>query len=183
MHRENCVKDSSGTTASKILKFSSNIGYYYLYRVRQNQHPHDYHSLYSSIVLLIRFFGKKFLRNYCTLYFEILYKYCIWVVVSCKRDSACWYLPFPLFVLFVSFSPIKFLSFCECQSLQILYIPTEDWIILCKRKQRCWKLFSFFPSHFHVKDFSGAPEKSLTWKWDGKKENLVHTLCTTTCIL
>ena len=43
------VKDFSGTSAPKNLKFGTNIGYDFLYCVRQNQHPHTYHSLYLFI--------------------------------------------------------------------------------------------------------------------------------------
>ena len=45
------VKDFSGTTACRILKFGTNIGFSYLFHVRQNQRPHVYHSLYLSIFL------------------------------------------------------------------------------------------------------------------------------------
>ena len=48
------VKDFSGTTSPRILKFATHIGYNYLYRVRQNQHPHSYHSLYLSIFLFLQ---------------------------------------------------------------------------------------------------------------------------------
>ena len=34
------VKDFTVTTAPRILKFGTNIGYDLLYCVRQNQHPH-----------------------------------------------------------------------------------------------------------------------------------------------
>ena len=54
MHRETCVKGFSETTARRIFKFSTNIGYHYLYPVRQNQHAHTYHSLYSSIFLFLQ---------------------------------------------------------------------------------------------------------------------------------
>ena len=43
------VKDVSGTTAPRILKFSTNFGYDIVYCVRENPHPHAYHSLYLSI--------------------------------------------------------------------------------------------------------------------------------------
>ena len=46
-------KGFSGTTARRILKYDTNIGYDYLYHVRQNQHPHAYYSLYSSIFLFL----------------------------------------------------------------------------------------------------------------------------------
>ena len=58
MHREICVKGFSGITAPRILKFGANIGYDYLYRVRENQHPHVYHSLYLSIFFLfVKYFS------------------------------------------------------------------------------------------------------------------------------
>ena len=47
-----CVKDFSGTTASRILEFGTNVGYDMLYCVIENQPPPDYHSLYVSIVFL-----------------------------------------------------------------------------------------------------------------------------------
>ena len=53
MHREVYVKCFSGTTAHRILEFGTNLGYDYLYYVRQNQHPHSYHSIYSSIFLFL----------------------------------------------------------------------------------------------------------------------------------
>ena len=43
------VKDFAGTTAPRILKFCTNIGYDLLYGIRENQHPHAYHFLYLSI--------------------------------------------------------------------------------------------------------------------------------------
>ena len=53
MHREICVKGFSGTTTPRILKFVTNIGYDYLYRVRQKQHPLAYHCLYLTIFLFL----------------------------------------------------------------------------------------------------------------------------------
>ena len=43
------VKDFSETTAPRILKFGANIEYDFLYCIRDNQHPHAYHSHYLSI--------------------------------------------------------------------------------------------------------------------------------------
>ena len=56
------VKDFSGTTAHRILKFSTNIGYDMLYCVRENRHPHACHSLYLSTFSFspIKFFVKDF---------------------------------------------------------------------------------------------------------------------------
>ena len=51
IHGEICVKDFSGTTAPRILKFGTNVGYNFLYCVRQNQPPPAYHSHYLSIFL------------------------------------------------------------------------------------------------------------------------------------
>ena len=39
IYREICVKDSSKTTAARILKFGTNVGYDLLYCVRENQPP------------------------------------------------------------------------------------------------------------------------------------------------
>ena len=54
MHRESCVKDYLETAAPRILKFGANIGYDYLYCVREIQHSHAYHSLYLSIFLFLK---------------------------------------------------------------------------------------------------------------------------------
>ena len=39
MYREICVKDFSRTTAPRILKYGTTIGYDLLYCARENQHP------------------------------------------------------------------------------------------------------------------------------------------------
>ena len=39
IHRKICVKDFSGITAPRILKFSANVGYVLLHCVRENQPP------------------------------------------------------------------------------------------------------------------------------------------------
>ena len=54
IHREICVKDFSGTTAPRILKFGINIGYDLLYCVKENQHAAAYHSFYLSIFLSLQ---------------------------------------------------------------------------------------------------------------------------------
>ena len=54
IHREICVKEFSGTTASRVLKFSTNVGYDLLHCVRENQPPDAYHFLYLSIFLSLR---------------------------------------------------------------------------------------------------------------------------------
>ena len=45
------VKDVSGTTIFRILKFGTNVGYDLLYCEKENQPPPAYHSLYLSIFL------------------------------------------------------------------------------------------------------------------------------------
>ena len=54
IHREICVKDFSGTTAPRILKFGTNVGYDLLYCVKENQHAAAYHSLDLSILLSLQ---------------------------------------------------------------------------------------------------------------------------------
>ena len=54
VHREICVKDFSGTTAPRILKFGTNVGYDLLHCVRENQPPDAYHSLYLSSFLSVQ---------------------------------------------------------------------------------------------------------------------------------
>ena len=52
MHRGICVKDFSGATAPRVLKFGTNIGYDLLYCIGENQYPHTYHFLYLSFFFL-----------------------------------------------------------------------------------------------------------------------------------
>ena len=54
IHRKICVKDTSGTTLPRILKFGTNVGYDVLYCVRENQLPPVYHFLYLSIFLSLQ---------------------------------------------------------------------------------------------------------------------------------
>ena len=49
---EICVKDFSGTAASTILKFGTNIGCDQLYCVKETQQPRTYNSLNLSILFL-----------------------------------------------------------------------------------------------------------------------------------
>ena len=94
------VKDFSGTTASKILKFCTNVGYDLLYRVREIQHAHAYHSLYLSIFLFLQNrFSSQFFSSYESSSLQILYTpTCTknWSIL-CKRNPWCWNLFCPLF--------------------------------------------------------------------------------------
>ena len=150
MHRETCVKGFSRTTAPRILEFYTNIGYHYLHHVRQIQHPHAYHSLYSFIFLSFnKFFCQRFLRNNCTR----ISKFC--TNIGCDllyhmRESASLCLSFSFFVLF-SFSPIKsfchrFLSFCGSQSLQFCLHLLRVEVIRVKENKDAEIYFAFcFP--------------------------------------
>ena len=60
MLRKITVKDYTGTTAPRVLKFGTNIGYNYLYCIRDIQHPHFYHSLCPFFFLQIKFFVTGF---------------------------------------------------------------------------------------------------------------------------
>ena len=58
IHREICVKDFSGTTAPRILKFGTNVGYNLLYCVKENQsaaliNPLFIHFSFSPINLFV----------------------------------------------------------------------------------------------------------------------------------
>ena len=44
----------AGTTAHRISKFGTKIGYDMLYCAEENQPPHSYHSLYLSIFLSLQ---------------------------------------------------------------------------------------------------------------------------------
>ena len=48
------VKDFSGATEPRILKFGTAVGYNLLYCVKENQPPPAYHSLYLSIFLSLQ---------------------------------------------------------------------------------------------------------------------------------
>ena len=54
IHREICVKDFSGITAPRILKFGANVGYVLLHCVREKQPPDAYCFLYLSIFLSLQ---------------------------------------------------------------------------------------------------------------------------------
>ena len=54
IHRDICVKDFSGTTAPRILKFSINVAYDLLYCVKENQPSAAYHDLNLSIFLSLQ---------------------------------------------------------------------------------------------------------------------------------
>ena len=68
------VKDFSGTTAPRILKFGTNVGFDLLYCVKENQPPPAYHSLYLSIFSLSnKHFRHRNLGSYESQSLRILY--------------------------------------------------------------------------------------------------------------
>ena len=79
---------------------------------------------------------QRFLRNYCTWYFEIWYIHWVRLFVSCKRDSASSCLSFPLFVHFCH----RFLrNYCTYD----FEICNKHWVwlvVLSKRESAssCW---------------------------------------------
>ena len=60
IHRGICVKDFSGTTVPKIVKFNTHVGYDWLYCVKEKQPPPAYHFLYLSSFMSLQ---SKFLSQ------------------------------------------------------------------------------------------------------------------------
>ena len=127
-------------------------------------------SISHSNVIHREIFVKDFSGTAAPRIFEIWYKFWVWLVALCKRESAPWCLPFSLFVHF-SFESNFLLQISrllwEPESSNFLY--TWEWPnILWDRKPRCWDLFLpsfsiFSISHSNVihrescvKDFSGT---------------------------
>ena len=74
IHWEICVKDFSGTTVPRILKFGTNVGYDLLYCIKENQHAAAYYSLiYPFFFLSKQIFCYIFLRFYESQSLQILY--------------------------------------------------------------------------------------------------------------
>ena len=74
IHRKICVKDFSGTTAPRVLKFGTNVGYDLLYRLKENQHT----ALIIPLICPFFFIAKqifcyKFLSFYESQSLQILY--------------------------------------------------------------------------------------------------------------
>ena len=91
IHREICVKDFSGTTAPRILKFGTNVGYDLLYCVRENQHAAAYHSPYLSIFLHLL---AKFLSFYETQSSDVLYTLGVVKYIVGQKTKLRFVLPF-----------------------------------------------------------------------------------------
>ena len=72
-HREICVKDFSGTTAPRSLKFGTNVGYDWLYCVQENQHAAAFHFLCPFFFLSNKTFRHRILSSYYSQSLQILY--------------------------------------------------------------------------------------------------------------
>ena len=74
IHREICVKDFSGTTVPRILKFGTNVGYDLLYCVKENQHAAlIFPLIYPFFFLSKQIFCYKFLSFDGSQSLQILY--------------------------------------------------------------------------------------------------------------
>ena len=164
IYREICVKDFSGTTAPRILKFGTNVGYDWLHCVRENQPPESGQVYCGTenqdpeIYFYLLFPCLLFSISHSNVIPRILKfgaKCWVWLVVLCKRESACCCLSFPLFVNF-SFSPIK--HFVTEFSAPITARVFKFWIHLERGYVYCGKenqdsMIKFcllFPFFFHL---------------------------------
>ena len=104
IHREICVKDFTGITAPRILKFGTNVGYDLLYCVKETQHAAAYHYLFfvhfsfSPVKLFITEFSAPITAR--------VFKFCVHLErdqVYCGKENQdsviniCLFLPFFLF--------------------------------------------------------------------------------------
>ena len=99
-----CVKDFSGTTLPRILKFGTNVGYDLLYCVRENEPPDAYHSPYLSIFLSLQ---ANFLLQISQLLWESDFKFCIHIEsgqVYCGTENKTFI--FSYFSFFPSLNPL-----------------------------------------------------------------------------
>ena len=108
-----CVKDFSGTTAPRILKFGTNAGYDLLYYVKENQSAAAYHCLICQFLFLSQqIFCYKFLASMRARVF----KFCINIEsgqVYCGTENKTdIYIAF--FLLFsISHSSVIHREFCD----------------------------------------------------------------------
>ena len=74
IHREICVKDFSGTTAPRILKLGTNVGYDLLFCVKENQHA----ALTISLICPFFFISKQiFCYKFLASMRARVFKFCI----------------------------------------------------------------------------------------------------------
>ena len=110
IYSEICVKDISGTTAPRILKFGTNVVYDLLYYVRENQPPADYHFLYLSSFLSLQ---SNFLLQISQLLWEPVFKFLMHLEsgqVYCGTENQdaeiYFYLLFPFFLFSIFHSNV-----------------------------------------------------------------------------
>ena len=124
MHREICVKDFSGTTVLRILKFDRNIGYGFLCCVQENQHPHADHCLYLSIFLFLqKMFCHRFLSSYESQSSNFVYTYRGSKFILSVKTRMLKFILSSFFFFFPSLTPVswieKFLSNIPQELLQV----------------------------------------------------------------
>ena len=180
IRREICVKDFSGTTAPRILKLGTNVGYDLLYCVRENV----YYFLYLSIFISLQ---SNFLLQISWLPWEpessnFLYTFRVAKCVVGQKTKMLRFI-FTIFFHFCFFSishsnvihrEICVKDFSGTTAPRILKFGTNvgyDFIVLCKRESACCCLsfplfvhFSFFPVKLFVIEFS-APITARVFKF------------------
>ena len=100
IHREICVKDFSGNTAPRILKFGTNVGYDSLYCVKENQRATAFYSLYLYIFLSLQ---ANFLLQISRFYESQSLQICIQIEsgqVYCGTENKTAEIYFSFFFLF-----------------------------------------------------------------------------------
>ena len=107
IHREICVKDFSGTTAPRILKTGTNVGYDLLHCVRENQPP-DACFICPFFFLSNQIFYDRFLSFYESQSLNSNFLYTLRVTkpsILWDRKPRCWDLFLPSFSIFPFFHP------------------------------------------------------------------------------
>ena len=100
IHKEICVKDFSGTTVRRILKFGTNVGYNLLYCVQENQ----YAAAYYSLICPFFFSPSKFsVTNFLASMRARVFKFCIHIE-SGQTTKLRFILP--SFIFFPSLTPM-----------------------------------------------------------------------------
>ena len=85
IHRKICVKDFSRTTAPRILKFGTIVGYDLLYCVKENQHAVADHSFYLSVFLSFQI--NLFITEFSAPITARVFKFCIHLE---RGQVYCW---------------------------------------------------------------------------------------------
>ena len=75
IHSEICVKDFSGTTVPRIFKLGTNVGYDFLYCVKENQPPPAYNFLYLFFFLSLQ--ANFSVTNFLASMRAKVFKFCI----------------------------------------------------------------------------------------------------------